>query len=140
FAAAVDGETAAYHDPASLPFPLFREYRLRHHGMHALGAVDHLGHVEVHGSRAQHVGVVARQALGGGDEIDHLADRDLGGLVEVLVETHGHVVGGGLGARPAGVHALVEHHLDFALERACNRRHAASAIALGVVAVAHRDV
>ena len=69
------------YDPVS---PL--EDRFRQHGVDALGAVDNLGHVQVHGGAEQHQHIVARQALGGDDEIEHFAGGDLGGLVEVLVQ------------------------------------------------------
>src|SRR5229473_4497169 len=65
------------------------ENRLRDHAVDALGAVDHLGDVIIHGDARDHVGLLARQlgeALG--DEADRLAHRNPHGLLKVRVEAH----------------------------------------------------
>src|SRR5262249_38801050 len=61
------------------------EDRFRQHRVDALGDVDDLGHVQVHGGAEQHVSIVARQALGLHHEVEHLARGHLGRDVEVLM-------------------------------------------------------
>src|SRR6185369_12583367 len=51
------------------------EYRFRQQHVHALGAVDDLRHMQVSLRGEQHERVVARQALGLDDEVEHFADR-----------------------------------------------------------------
>jgi hypothetical protein len=60
--------------------------------MDALVAVDQLGHAHVDGEAAEHVGVLGRQTEALADQGDHLAQRRLRGIVEILVETDGDVV------------------------------------------------
>ena len=55
--------------------------------MDALVAVDHLRHPQVDRDRAQRVGVLRTQATVFTDQRDHVAQRGLGGIVEVLVKT-----------------------------------------------------
>src|SRR5678816_2112124 len=59
------------------------EYRFRQQHVHALGAVDDLRDMQVALRAQQHERVVARQAFGLDDEVEHFADRDFRGLVQV---------------------------------------------------------
>ena len=55
------------------------------------------------------------------------------------MQAHRHVVRRRLRARPERAHALVQHHLDLALQRGFDGRHADLAVALHRVSVADRD-
>jgi Zn-dependent M28 family amino/carboxypeptidase len=54
--------------------------------MDALVAVDQLGDLDVAGDAEQHVGLVAVHALGGGEKVDHVAQRLARGVGQVVVE------------------------------------------------------
>ena len=76
----------------------------------ALG-VDELGDVDVAGYGDEGVGIVAGEMGAGkllGEEGDHVANGHLGGDLEVFVEAHGDVLGGGFGARPEEAVRIVE--------------------------------
>src|SRR5258705_1455510 len=53
------------------------EDRFRQHRVDALGDVDDLGHVQIHGGAEQHVSIVARQALCLHYEVEQLAGGHL---------------------------------------------------------------
>ena len=75
-----------------------------------------------------------------GEEGDHVADGHLGGGLEVGVEAHGDVVGGGFGAGPeellARGFAFVDDELEGAGEEGFEGGDVDFAVALAGVAVA----
>ena len=100
-------------------------------------AVHHLGHVEVAGHAAQHVGVVAGEVLFGHQEGNHFAHRVLGGQGKVLVQAHADVGGGRFGAGQGEVQVLAHDKLQGARERSFQGRDIDFAVALAGVAIAH---
>ena len=57
--------------------------------MHADGAVDELGDMQVDGGTGEHVGIFAGHVLFGHQKSDGLAHRDFQGFREVFVQAHG---------------------------------------------------
>ena len=124
------------------------EEALRAEDVDAAFGVDELGYVDVAGGGDERVGVVAGEggegwAAGGGwlgEEGDHVADGHLGGVLEVFVEAHGDVLGGGLGAGPEksrGVgFAFVDDELEGSGEQGFEGGDVDLAVALSCVAVA----
>ena len=111
------------------------------HPVHALLAVDRLGHAEVHGQRAELVGVGRREVGAGADEGDHLAQRLLHREVEILVQAHGDEVGLRLGAgelqhRILGAAALHQRQAEMPGQADLQRVDADLAVALHAMAVA----
>jgi hypothetical protein len=119
------------------------------------GQVDELGDVDVAGYGDEGVGVGAAEggvggAHGGaGEEGDHVANGHLGGALEVLVEAHGDVGGGGDGARPfepvggrerVRCGGFVEDELEGAGELGFERGDVDLAVSLVGVAVADLEV
>ena len=110
--------------------------------------VDELGDVNIAGGGDQLVGVVAGQgwdggAAGGGglgEEGDHVADGHLCGGLEVFAESHGDVLGGGLGAGPEEARGvgfgLVDDELEGSGELRFEGGNVYLAVALSCVAIA----
>ena len=78
----------------------------------------------------------ARPALQLDEPLDHLAQRLLGGVVEVGVGTHRDVVGGRDGAREGEALSLVQDQLERAAHRGLQRLQVHFAVALHRMAVA----
>src|SRR5207249_11917459 len=94
-----------------------KEDRLRQQGVDALLAVHKLGDTQVYRVSGQHIGVFAAESLFDDQEIEHLVHGDLGGLLKILVEAHGHVMRGSFGAGPTQLHILASCELKGSLER-----------------------
>src|SRR5205807_6666983 len=70
------------------------------------------------------------------EEIDHLADRNLGRLIQVLVESHGDVVRRGFSARPQNMNIFAHNELERASQGSFECREMHLAVALARMAVA----
>jgi hypothetical protein len=73
--------------------------------------INELGDVDVAGYGDKGVGVIAGEMGAGkllGEEDDHVANGHLGRSLEVFVEAHGDVLGGGFGAGPDEAVGIVE--------------------------------
>src|SRR5579883_252594 len=102
----------------------------------ALGAVDRLRHVEIHGDAAKGVGVLAGEVLFRYQEVDGVAHRVDHRLVEAGVEAHGDPMRRRLAAWSFQVHVLAHDELEGSRERGFHRGDVRLAIALSGVAVA----
>src|SRR3979411_3051408 len=77
----------------SFSYTLIEEDVLRDHAVDALDAVDDLRHLESDGDAGEGIGVLAREALLAGEEVDRLADRHLHRFLEILVQAERDPVG-----------------------------------------------
>src|SRR5215471_11459985 len=93
------------------------KYRFRNHRVDTFDAVDELRHPQVHGLRAQVVGIVAREAAFGYEVLDHLAHGHAGGFVEIGVEAQSDLMRRRLRARPSDEFGLVQLDADRAAQR-----------------------
>ncbi len=98
--------------------------------MDAFVAVDQFGDMEIGGDAGEHIGVVAGEMFLGHEEIDHFADGERGAGVQVIVQAHGDVVGGGFGARPFQVQVFADDELEGADERSFEGGNVHFAVAL----------
>ena len=104
--------------------------------------VDELGDVHIAGDGDERVGVVPREmgevGILLGQERDHVADRHLGGSLQVLAEAHGDVSGRCLGAgpqQPVGGIALVDDELEGARQKGLEGGDVDLTVALACVTV-----
>jgi hypothetical protein len=81
------------------------------HHVNAFVAIDKFGDVQVGGNTGQHVGVVAREVLLVHQEVDHFADGEFCGFVEIFVKAHGNEMSRGFRARPMQMHVFADNKL-----------------------------
>ena len=112
------------------------DHRLGEHRVDALVLVHELGDAHVHGEAGKDVGVVAGDVGPLADQLDHVAQRLLGGIVQVHVDAEGDVVGGGLGAGKGEARVLAQVQLEDAAERRLDGGRADLPVPLRPVAVA----
>ncbi len=70
-----------------------------------------------------------------GEEGDHIADGHLGGGLEIFVEAHGDVLGGGFAAGPEEMGIFMDDELEGPGELGFERRDVDFAVALARMAV-----
>src|SRR5260370_30003447 len=88
-----------------------------HHDMYALVAIDQLSNIHIAGDASEHIGIVATQMLLGDQEVDHLAHRCLGRLVELLMKTHADVLRRWFRTRVLLIGSLLHDKLQSAHQR-----------------------
>ncbi|MNL78444.1 hypothetical protein D3C87_2048280 [compost metagenome] len=80
--------------------------------MDALGAIDDLRHAEVGRDAHERIGIVARESLLLGQQVDHVAGRVLAGFVQVLVEAMDDPAIRRFQQRRRKVEVLAQDHLE----------------------------
>src|SRR5262245_26082534 len=99
----VELEGMLFRKPVSTPdqvrVRLFRDHALFdqaafHHRVDALVAVDELRYAQVAGKAAEHISLLGAPSLELDEPADHVAQRLLGGVVEIRIEAEREVVGG----------------------------------------------
>src|SRR4030095_10419163 len=117
---------------------LFEE-RFRQRRVNPLGGIDRLRDVQIRRQRAQHVGILARHLSRHEQEINHLANGQPRGFVQVFVQSHGNVVRRRFSPRPAQSLPFSKMQFERAAQRGLERRAGHLAIALPRVAIPDRQ-
>ncbi len=104
--------------------------------MHALVVINQLRDAHVGDQRAERVGVLRGDAGFLLDQRDHVAQGDLRGIVEILIEAHGDPRLRRLRARRGQLHILAQMEFEGAGQRRLDRGEAHFAVALQGMAVA----
>src|SRR5205814_1204033 len=107
--------------------------------MDAFVGVDELRHTEINADTAEHIGVLGREPCEFAQELDHLPERLLGGVVEILVEAERDPMGRRLRPRHVELEVLAQDELESSAERGFERRGADLTVALHAVPVAYRE-
>src|SRR6266568_5193005 len=124
----------------SLPVrPSSEEDVFRYHAMDALDAIDYLRHLEIDRDAGERVGILARQPLLAGEEVDRFTDRHLHRLFEILMQAERDPMRRRLGARPAQGLALDQIEPEGSRQRRLDRRQIDLTVALGGMAIAAHE-
>ena len=95
------------------------------------------GYVDIHCHAGQHIGIIAAEVFLIDEEVNHVADRERGGFLQVRAEPHADVVGGRLRTRPEQVLVLVDHEAEGPGKEGLHGGDVDFAVALAGVAISN---
>src|SRR6476620_3764160 len=110
-------KVTAMASPIVFQLKLLYKNSLRQHHVNALVAVDQFGDVHVTGHAGEHVSVVAAEALGADQKVDHLAHGDARGFMQLRMKSHADVMRGRFRTRIFLAGTLVQDELERSHQR-----------------------